>query len=1460
MAALMELFPQLPAEISKKYGTNMSGYHSDSSVIRFDGPPASVEAARRELDEIVCNSLKDEIRVEFPLKLLCSVKKRLQLENIQSYLESMSLSASQTSRVMLCSFSKSDHERAIKILTSKPYENYMAVSSQSDIDRISSHPENSFAKLEETYLVAFVTTEDKIFIRGFVKENVHAVHKLLVTSPVRKVPLACSPEQAQYLRYVLIEQPGEDAKSFLSSLPATVLADRSKSGILLSGNTQAIEATQTQILEGPFLTGLLHRCFPFECNFKFLSQIRDHVLKPLKSETANFIFLTSDVGTTKRGGGGGRHSQKGEAGFNISVFSREPAIFEKVCQHLSVLNPSYKRVHIHPRATECAQKVTSKLERKYRTRIQVQTQGSVALHIHGLTTEEVEQCQEAIEDEIASNHVIKKHIPIDIYQARYLLQGKHSNEIKELEGKCLRLFIPTDKEAASARGDDSLSIVVIATAKNIEAVKEKVTDIIGTDFVSKKFSVSCPQKYERMWRRRWVDVRKEQQEVRDLLISFYSSKGHPRAAYRPSSSTSGEAGQVAGAVEYVFEIFGPDPEEVESVKQLIEREENGQTIDQKQIPLNSRAIAAICKGLSTKELVLSHLVVDLDINKDGNVITVTAPHGVADDVEAAEAQIQKFVGNRAMNNKAITSDDPVVGLILNARTTTLKYLSEANRLAKPHGISVRALKRPRIGLMLTGSQAGIQAVEPIIRAQVIEVIKANIGRSQLSVEPVYSQVLSSPEFSRFDTKLQEDLCVLCSYPKISKQSKLLRSILLQPSPSAHCLKVEMCKGNLVHEQVDVIVNAANRELKHIGGLAKAIVDAGGLVIQAECDQYVQQNGQLPTGQAVCLGAGSLPCKKIIHTVGPRMKDGNEEQLLYFAVYNSLCRADKEELHSIALPAISTGIFGVPEEMCARASTKAVRDFCQSHPDSEVHTVRFVLFLQSAVDAFLGVFNSGIFEASIAPNPTGQSVPVATSIAAVPIASSTWVWENDSHSFVPYSPDIASLLTKEYARNPKGLFQCTINGKPYVIDFSTMRQINIATSYARSIQCRKGESETARWFYLDDASQYLPYCSKDSSTIEAMFQAGKPGHLTISGKVYAFDFVRMCQINTTTNYKRSIQRRQQSVPTSYGSVDEETECQDAVLPKEKIVVLLQGPHENLKTAEMKLKEKLKALMRENTIPLPQGNPALEKKLLAIAKKHNVNCEICEEVAKGAGKPQKVLKLKGLASSVSQTTSAVQEVVLNHHLSSMQESEIESPAEWQPQTKTTEVFPIPLGSPEWSRVEQKFKTTLPSTRIAQISRIQNRWLWEKYILHKRRLSVKNSGSVNEKELFHGTRGNDPKVIYESEDGFDMRYSAQGMWGNANYFAVNASYSTGYAYRTPDGNKEMFLVRVLTGDSCDCPSNSSLRMPPQKQSSATTGAVQLGQMKYDTVTGMTGGSRVYMTYDNDKAYPAYLIRYTG
>lgn len=136
----------------------------------------------------------------------------------------------------------------------------------------------------------------------------------------------------------------------------------------------------------------------------------------------------------------------------------------------------------------------------------------------------------------------------------------------------------------------------------------------------------------------------------------------------------------------------------------------------------------------------------------------------------------------------------------------------------------------------------------------------------------------------------------------------------------------------------------------------------------------------------------------------------------------------------------------------------------------------------------------------------------------------------------------------------------------------------------------------------------------------------------------------------------------------------------------------------------------------------------------------------------------------------------------------------------------------------------------------------------------MARKNSGAVNEKELYHGTRSADPAFIYKGEEGFDMRFSAQGLWGTGCYFAVNASYSKGYSYRLPDGSLQMFIAKVLTGDSVDIPSNSSLRMPPKKSDASS----MFGENRYDTVTGVTGGSRVYVTFKNDKAYPFYLITY--
>ena len=162
-----------------------------------------------------------------------------------------------------------------------------------------------------------------------------------------------------------------------------------------------------------------------------------------------------------------------------------------------------------------------------------------------------------------------------------------------------------------------------------------------------------------------------------------------------------------------------------------------------------------------------------------------------------------------------------------------------------------------------------------------------------------------------------------------------------------------------------------------------------------------------------------------------------------------------------------------------------------------------------------------------------------------------------------------------------------------------------------------------------------------------------------------------------------------------------------------------------------------------------------------------------------------------------------------------------------------------------------------KICKLERIQNKWLWRKYVRHKEAMSEKNKGAVNEKELFHGTSSTDPEEIYRSEDGFDMRYSRAGLWGQGSYFAEMASYSDRYSYNVSGGVKQMFVANVLTGESANLRQKRELRMPPEKD--LAMGGIFGKTMRYDTVTGITNGCRIYVTYNNDKAYPFYLITYT-
>uniref|UniRef100_A0ABM0MNC0 Poly [ADP-ribose] polymerase 14-like n=1 Tax=Saccoglossus kowalevskii TaxID=10224 RepID=A0ABM0MNC0_SACKO len=165
------------------------------------------------------------------------------------------------------------------------------------------------------------------------------------------------------------------------------------------------------------------------------------------------------------------------------------------------------------------------------------------------------------------------------------------------------------------------------------------------------------------------------------------------------------------------------------------------------------------------------------------------------------------------------------------------------------------------------------------------------------------------------------------------------------------MKIQVGLGDMTVLNVDVIVNAANCHLKHVGGLAKAIIDAGGLEIQDECDKIIERRGDLKVGETVSTGAGNLPCKLIIHTVGPiwsgskYKKSGSnetqEEKSLTNSVINSLQEATSRKCTTIAIPAISSGVFGFPVDLCVHTIVKAVDSFCELNQNHSLKEIRLV---------------------------------------------------------------------------------------------------------------------------------------------------------------------------------------------------------------------------------------------------------------------------------------------------------------------------------------------------------------------------------------------------------------------------------------------------------------------------------------------------------------------------------------
>ena len=165
--------------------------------------------------------------------------------------------------------------------------------------------------------------------------------------------------------------------------------------------------------------------------------------------------------------------------------------------------------------------------------------------------------------------------------------------------------------------------------------------------------------------------------------------------------------------------------------------------------------------------------------------------------------------------------------------------------------------------------------------------------------------------------------------------------------------LRLVAADLTERDVDAIVNAANSHLQHGGGVAGAIVRKGGQVIQDESDRI----GYVPVGGAAITGAGRLKARFVIHAVGPRMGEGDEDAKLRKAITSVLALATDKGLKSISVPAISAGIFGFPKDRCAQILVDGSVRYLEGNPGTTLELVEFCIVDREAFDHFKAAFAS-----------------------------------------------------------------------------------------------------------------------------------------------------------------------------------------------------------------------------------------------------------------------------------------------------------------------------------------------------------------------------------------------------------------------------------------------------------------------------------------------------------------------
>ena len=1057
--------------------------------------------------------------------------------------------------------------------------------------------------------------------------------------------------------------------------------------------------------------------------------------------------------------------------------------------------------------------------------------------IHGLRADDIHNCWLQLKEFVDSRVTVIVNIDLGYWQIKFLKQKYRelftSEEKNEHEIRFPSFTLPRPES-------QDMTVVLTGRLRSTKRASDKVKTFCSA-MIIKSAKLHCKTRYIKLWKKRWENITAEQNQM-GVLVDFRETQSESDQVLVDVTVVSSDSTQTNKAYNDIILI------------------ENGskEKLSKHNVNLNTAQFAVLCRNLSIcrEKVEKAHSVVielEMELNKKLTILTFPGNDAALTSAEIMLIRlISSLTPQQPTVKELVCKDDLTVLLFLTSKSM---YFSRLKIIADQYSVEVLPIKDKKV-LKLIGTETNIKIVEDKLNTLMTEVRSA-VECTQLTVSEHHYSILSTDSFKKVFSEMQLEGHVICSH---HSSKKVLRQALLK-SQLDHNIMLKIIVGSLAGETADaIVVPAGTQDPKMINSEMAENFTA----------HMHHESKTLNVGDVICLPSGSYPSKLALHVVLPESPSDDRKNFV-LGCWSCIQIANSKGLKSLSFPMLGVDDkHKLPADSCIISLLACINHFMSQTQVTSLDSICIVITDDDAAQV-LDSFDKYKFKS--------QSAVATVSVQP----SQLWYWNDDNGQYSEYPQDITDKLNQAKDANPIGMCYFQISGRSYAVDFSRMIQINIDTRHTRKVLCKKSclkplpevkdisglslHKQTcatkpsvlgsAQWYYKGDGVIFVAYSFQDSAEIEIMFQKHIPKKcLTIDSRTYSFDFERMKQINIDSGYKCDLKREETAQNNAVVSMENE------FLPKVEYYVNIQGLKIHLKSAKQRIIKMLNTLCVSKTIQLPISSTSkFVQKLNSIARCHKVvSCYDDKQAACHSSLVnQRYINIKGAEQLVHRAVTEIQDEIIKFQ-STQTTSVVEYPPEWEPcltTAVTAQLIELSQYSIEWKHVADQFKETMPSAEIISIKRIQNKWLWEKYAQTKKRMHQKNSGVVNEKELWHGSRTN-AESIYDSEEGFDMRFSLDGMWGRANYFATEARYSVKYAYQRDDGTKELFLAKVLTGNSFESPPNKTLTMPPEKLTSSSSN-IKLKQVRYDSVTGITHKCRVYMTYSNERAYPAYLVQFS-